>query len=301
MAKNIVTEHPPETTVRSPLFGWVERHSLAAFFILTFGYSGLLMLPVLASSLGLLPFHIAVLPALLIQLLAVWGPTLSAFLLTGLINGKAGLRDLLSHLVRWRVGVQWYAFVLLSWPAIILAALALLVLLGGTVPNTIHLTPWYSLPLQFVIVFPLYLFVGGPLGEEAGWRGYALPRLLAHRSALFSSLLVGMIWAVWHVPLFWIPGTGSGYGLVDFTWFFLLMSGWGVLLGWVYMNTRGSLLLCVLYHAAGNTMTSAVLPVGGHDSLMMLVTALTWVVVIIVVIVAGPAHLSRTQRVERTP
>jgi len=299
MANNIITQDPPDTTMRSPLFEWVKRHSLAAFFLLTFGYSGLLMFPVLASSLGWLPFHIAVLPALLIQLLAVWGPTLSAFLLTGLISGKAGLRDLLSRLVRWRVGVQWYAFVLLSWAAIILAALGLLVLFGGTVPNTIQLTPWYSLPLAFLINFPLFLFVGGPLGEEAGWRGYALPRLLTRCGALFSSLLVGMIWAAWHLPLFWIPGTGSGYGLVDFTWFFLLLSGWGVLFGWVYMNTRGSLLLCVLYHAAGNTMTSSVLPVGGHDTLMMLVTALTWVVVIIVVVVAGPAHLSRTQRVER--
>jgi len=109
-----------------------------------------------------------------------------------------------------------------------------------------------------------------------------------------------MIWAVWHLPLFWIPGMGSGYGLADFTWFFLLMSGWGVLLGWVYMNTRGSLLLCVLFHAARNTITSAVLPVGGHDTLMMLVTALTWGVVLIVVVVAGPAHLSRPLRVERT-
>jgi membrane protease YdiL (CAAX protease family) len=204
------------------------------------------MFPVLASSLGWFPFHIARLPALLLQLLAVWDPTLSALLLTGLISGKAGLRDLLSRLIRWRVGVQWYAFVLLSWPAIILAALA-------------------------------------------------LPRLLTRRSALFSSLLVGMIWAVWHLPLFWIPGTGSGSGLVDFTWFFLLLSAWGVLLGWVYLNTRGSLLLCVLYHAAGNTMTSAVLPVGGHDSLMMLVTALTWAVVILF----GPAHLSRSPRVDK--
>jgi hypothetical protein len=108
-----------------------------------------------------------------------------------------------------------------------------------------------------------------------------------------------MIWSVWHVPRFWIPGTGSGSGLVDFTWFFFWLSAWGILLGWVYINTRGSLLLCVLYHAAGNTMTSAVLPVGGHDSLMMLVTALTWVVAILVVIVAGPAHLSCTRRVER--
>jgi hypothetical protein len=141
MAKNIVTQDPPETTVRFPLFEWVKRHPLAAFFILTFGYSGLLMFPVLASSLGLLPFHIVGFPALLLQLLAVWGPTLSALLLTGLINGKAGLRDLLSRFIRWRVGVQWYAFVLLSWPAIILAALLCSCCSVGQFP-----TPFNSLP-----------------------------------------------------------------------------------------------------------------------------------------------------------
>src|SRR6516165_6323204 len=157
MANSIITQDSQETRVQSPLLGWVKRHSLAAFFLLTFGYSGLLMFPVLASSLGWLPFHIAQLPALLLQLLAVWGPTLSALLLTGLISGKAGLRDLLSRLIRWRVGVQWYAFVLLSWPAIILAAVAPLVLFGGTVPGTMQLMPWYSLPLTFLINFPLFL------------------------------------------------------------------------------------------------------------------------------------------------
>jgi len=81
MAKNIVTQDPPETTVRSPLFEWVKCHSLAAFFLLTFGYSGLLMFPVLASSRGWLPFHLVGFPALLLQLLAVWGPTLYALLI----------------------------------------------------------------------------------------------------------------------------------------------------------------------------------------------------------------------------
>ncbi len=221
MLKNLVTHHSAETTARPPLLEWVKRHSLAAFFILTFGYSWLLGLPLLLSSLGVIPFHIARLPALLIQLLAAWGSTFSALLLTGLISGKAGLRDLLSRLVRWRVGVQWYAFVLLSWGVIILAALGVDDLLGGTLSNAIQLTPWYSLPLQFVLILPLYLFVGGPLAEEPGWRGFALPRLLTRHSALFSSLLIGAIWAFWHVPLFWVPGSGSGSGLVGFAWFFL--------------------------------------------------------------------------------
>lgn len=277
---------------------WIMRHSLAAFLLLTFGYSWLVGLPLLLSSWQILPFHLARLPALLIQLLAAWGPTFSALLLTGLIGGKAGMHALLGRLVRWRVGMQWYLFVVSSYGLIILAALGVNALLGGGLPEGVQLTPWYAAPLQFILAFPLYLFVGGPLAEEPGWRGFALPRLLKNHSALFSTLLIGVIWALWHLPLFAVPGTGSGSGLVGFIWFFLQLSGWGVLLGWVYINT-GSLLLCVLFHAAGNTLVSAVLPVVAGTRPYMLMDAFIWVVVLLVVVIAGPARLSLAQRMTR--
>lgn len=297
MSNIVLTPHAPEATVRSPIVRWITRHSLAAFFLLTFGYSWLLGLPLLLSSWQVLPLHLAGLPALLLQLLAAWGPTFSALLLTGLISGKAGLRALLGRVVRWRVGIQWYLFVFCSYGLIILAALGVNTLLGGALPEGVELTPWYTVPLQFVLLFPLYLFVGGPLAEEPGWRGFALPRLLRGHSALFSSLLIGIIWACWHLPLFWVPGSGSGTGLVGFIWFFLQLSGWGILLGLVYINT-GSLLLCVLFHAAGNTFVSAVLPVVAGTRPYMFMDAFIWVVVLLVVVVAGPAHLSLTQRRE---
>lgn len=277
---------------------WIAHHSLAAFFLLTFGYSWLLGLPLLLSAWQILPVHLAGLPALLIQLLAAWGPTFTALLLTGLISGKVGLHTLLGRLVHWRVGVQWYLFVFGSYGVIILAALGVNALLGGALPAGVQLSPWYSAPLQFVSAFPLYLFVGGPLAEELGWRGFALPRLLENHGALFASLLIGVIWACWHLPLFAVPGTGSGSGLVGFVWFFLQLSGWGILLGWVYVNT-GSLLLCVLFHAAGNTFVSAVLPLVAGTRAYMLMDAFIWVVVLLVVVVAGPAHLSLTQRMAR--
>lgn len=274
---------------------WLTRHSLAAFFLLTFGYSWLLGLPLLLSSWEILPLHLARLPALLIQLVAAWGPTFSALLLTGLISGKAGLRALLGRIVRWRVGIPWYLVVFGSYGLIILAALGVNALLGGTLPEGVQLTPWYTVPLQFILAFPLYLFVGGPLAEEPGWRGFALPRLLKNHGALFSSLLIGVIWACWHLPLFAVPGTGSGSGLSGFVWFFLQLSGWGVLLGWVYINTE-SLLLCVLFHAAGNTFVSSVLPVVAGSRPYAFMDAFIWIVVLLVVVMAGPEHLSRTKR-----
>lgn len=298
IAKDTVPEPQSDTTKRSPLVEWIKSHQVAAFFLVTFGYSYLIGLPLVATSLGWVPYHMPPLLALANQLLAAWGPTLTALFLTGLISGKAGLKELLSRVVRWRVGVQWYAFVLLLYGVVVSIALGLDVLLGGKVPGTIQLTPWYSVPLTFAIDFPLFLFVGGPLAEELGWRGFALPRLLKSHNAFFSALFIGVIWAFWHLPLFWIPGSGSGSGLSDFVWFFFQLTAWGVLLAWVYINTRGSLLLCILFHAAGNTWTSGVLEVPGSSRANIFTDVLLWVVVIIVLLVFGSAHLSRTQDTE---
>ena len=158
---NIVLNSPvPEATGRSALVRWIMRHSLAAFLLLTFGYSWLVGLPLLLSSWQILPFHLARLPALLIQLLGAWGPTFSALLLTGLISGKAGLRALLSRLVLWRVGIQWYLFVFGSYGLIILAALGANALLGGILPDGVQLTPWYTVPLQFIVI--LVVIFAGP-------------------------------------------------------------------------------------------------------------------------------------------
>lgn len=108
--------------------------------------------------------------------------------------------------------------------AVILVALGFNSILGGQLPASFRLTPLTTPVVRLLTVFPLYLFVGGPLDEELGWRGYALPRLLARRNVFWSGLVVGVIWALWHLPLFWVPRSGSGSGWGEFIWFFFQLT-----------------------------------------------------------------------------
>jgi CAAX protease family protein len=260
---------------------WIVRHPLLAFFACAFALAWLVWVPIICSSRGWLPFPIPRDMALI----GAWAPTASSILLTGMAGGKAGLRSLFAGLGRWKVGVQWYAFALFGPGIITLAALGLHRLLGGSIPETVHLTPWYAPLLTFATCFPLFLILGGPLAEELGWRGYALPRLLARRGRLAAALLLGLLWGVWHLPLFWIPDGGSGQGPTDFFLFLLEITAWSVLWTWVYINTRGSVLLCVLLHAAANTTLSAALPIlpveAGQVRPFALMIALTWAAALI--------------------
>ena len=192
---------------------------------------------------------------------------------------------------------------LFAWILFCLLALAAHVGLGGTIPANLHLTPWYGLLVNYLTLFPLYLLLGGPLAEELGWRGYALPRLLTRHSALSAAVLLGVIWSCWHLPLFWIPNSGSGQGLGDFAWFLVQLTAVSVLFAWVYINTGGSLLLCVLGHASFNVTTSYVLPILPEEAKQgrpfALFSIILWLAVVLVVVLAGPARLSRKPPVRR--
>ncbi|MGB5048999.1 MAG: type II CAAX endopeptidase family protein, partial [Caldilineaceae bacterium] len=155
--------------------------------------------------------------------LAGFAPTLSALALTAFQSGRAGLRGLLR--LRWRVKAIWYFISLLGTPLVMLAALVLQVALGGDRPRYAdpnHLvTSLAQWPL--VIVVFLYVFVFTSLGEEIGWRGYALPRLQAHFSPFAASLILGLIWAFWHLPLFWMAD--NFHQQLPVSWFILQVLG----------------------------------------------------------------------------
>jgi hypothetical protein len=210
--------------------------------------------------------------------LAVWAPAISALVITASTEGVAGLRRLVRGVVHWRVGLWWYLFVLLWIPVLGVGA----AFLGGApfVPGVDH---WY-------LIIPALLSAAltdpGPLGEEPGWRGYALPRLLAERSALSASVILGLIWGVWHIPAFLIGGTPqSGLSLPA-----LLLGGvsLSILATWIYNNSGGSVLLSILLHLMANFSLNVIgAPLVQFSGLLAL-TAL------IVVVTAGPQHLSRT-------
>src|SRR5215218_2465864 len=172
----------------------VRRHPLIAFFVLTYALAWILWLP-----LVFLQDTIPAAPGLVLVLLGSNVPSVLGIVLTAIVSGRGALRKLLGRLLIWRVDPRWYLVVVLGPAALVGGIVAFNTLLGGPAIGI-------NVPLlAAVITLAFHIFPGSALGEEIGWRGYALPRLQAGRSALSASLFLAPIWALWHLPL-WVAG-----------------------------------------------------------------------------------------------
>jgi len=173
------------------------------------------------------------------------GPLLSALIVTAVIDGRRGLRELGSRLVKWRVGWQWYAAALLIPLTVVLGTGGLNIALGAP-SSPVRRLELSSLALVFALRLVVPIF--SPVGEEPGWRGFALPRLLASRSPFEVTLFLGVIVAVWHVPLIFIAGEDLPpiflVATVAVTFFYT----------WLFIRTGGSVLITILAHAAEGTI-----------------------------------------------
>jgi uncharacterized protein len=254
----------------------VKRQPLISFFVLAYALS---WWPWVLYALDLSP-----------QPIVGFGPFLAAIVVLLITSGKSGIVGLLRRMVRWRVGLRWYAVALLLPVGISLAAAAFNVLLGAQAPSSVELGGWTGLFSTFAIVL-LVPGLGGAW-EEPGWRGYALPRLQVGRSALVASLILWVGVAVWHLPLM-IIGEIHWSDIV-----FIL--GFVIVFNWVFNNANGSVLILMLMHAMNNTIGgSFISPMfSGADSIRdaWLYAALWCAVAIVVVVVYGPQHLSRKHR-----
>jgi membrane protease YdiL (CAAX protease family) len=221
------------------LLGVLRRFPLISYFVIAVAFSWAVVIVVLLTRA---PQNFVVVVAI------TFGPTFSAFLMTGVLEGRAGVRRLLERLVLWRVNWVWYAFSLVGIPLIFIAGT---VFLPGAAASFDGLTlaTWLAYPKWFLLI----IFVGGPLLEEPGWRGFALPRLQARFGPLAGALILAFFWAAWHYPQYMMPdwaAQNGGFNLTGVTVFTLGVFPLTIILTWVFNNTRGSLLIAVLAHAS---------------------------------------------------
>lgn len=235
----------------------MRRHPLFFFFLIAYAGSWIVSIPFVLSEWGILhgDFRIA------FVLKPFAGPFLAAYLMTRIIEGKEGVLRLRQRIKQRQAGWQWYLFILLGIPALILLGI---IIQPGAVASFQGFKPLLlvSYPLTYVAVF----FGGGPLGEEPGWRGFALPRMQQRYGPLWGTLLLGVLWACWHLPDFLTsaqgggPGTGFATFLINFSFFLLLVIALAIILTWVFNHTRGSIFISLLTHASINTPQVVLVP-----------------------------------------
>jgi membrane protease YdiL (CAAX protease family) len=241
----------------APREGLLAQHPLVFYFLIAYAGTWLLSLPCALSEdgAGLLPFSSSLLVFTVFAIGPFSGPTLSAFIMTGIIEGRAGIRRLLGRYVLWRVGLGWYLFALIVIPAI--QVLGVFVL-RGTLPSFEVVTPLY-VP-TYLGSFVIVLIFGAPLGEEPGWRGFALPHLQQLHGPLVGSLILGILWAFWHLPLFWITTWDLPPTILNIVPFVVADIAFTVIITWVFNNTKGSLLIAILVHTSINAFSNGPLP-----------------------------------------
>ncbi|MFC7135547.1 type II CAAX prenyl endopeptidase Rce1 family protein [Halobaculum litoreum] len=219
----------------------VADRPLGAFFVLTYAFTWALWIPLVGPLQGLLTFDVP-LWALAGLLLGAFGPTVAAVAVLWLSDGRGAVRDLLARFGKWRVGWRWYAVAVLVWPAVFGATYAGYTLIRS-VPVSVTPALLATLPLVYVVRFALAVPTG-PLAEEAGWRGFALPELQARHGPLVASLVVGLAWALWHLPMFFVPGvalpaTGTG-DPVAILLYVVRTVGISIVFTWAYNGTGGA-------------------------------------------------------------
>ena len=217
----------------------MRQHPLFFFFLMSYAFSWIISIPYVLSAWGVLPGDYTI--AFILKPFV--GPTLAAIIMTGITEGKAGLHHLRERLKLRHASWQWCLFILLGVPALLLVGLiiqpGLLASFQGLAPRML-----LSYPIYFIVVF-----FGVALPEEIGWRGFALPRMQPRYGPLWGTLLLGILWAFWHLLYFLTPDHGGGPGtglttlLINFSIFSLMVIALAIIFTWIFNHTAGSIFI----------------------------------------------------------
>lgn len=235
----------------------IKTHPLRSYFIIAYLGSWIVSIPFILGEWGIIHGDYRI----VFVLKAYTGPFLSAFLVTRIIDGRQGVIFLKQRIRQWKFQLRYYLFALILIPVaviigIILQANAFDGFLGFTFSNFI----------KYIIIFIVVFFGGGPLAEEPGWRGFALPRMQTKYGPLSGTIFIGLLWTFWHIPDFLTSAQGGGPDsslnvvAINFIIFTILVVSISIILTWITNKTNGSILSALLVHTSVNTPQLAVVP-----------------------------------------
>jgi len=229
-------------------------------------------------------------------LLAAASASVTGLILTGIVAGKAGFRDLFRRFLIWRVGGRWWAYALFMVLGV--------VILGMVINAVFGLDPLdlSGIPQGLLMVVPIMTMtvITGGLNEELGWRGFLLPRIQGRYNALVAGLIVGVFHGFWHIPLFFIDGLSPYQELVGYMgvvpailgYALVYVTPWSILYTCLLNNTKGSLLMMAIHHGS-QAWVLALWNVSSPKGFLGLSAAMT-IVAIVVVLIFGAENLSKT-------
>ncbi|MBN2379981.1 CPBP family intramembrane metalloprotease [candidate division WOR-3 bacterium] len=263
--------------------------SLSIYFILAFvimyGLVGLGKLGIIQSDSPLF---------MVLFIVGSWGPAIAALLALLIAEKGKGAGDLFRGWSRWKVGIGWYAAALSPFAVAFLAAFIYLFIMRKPAPG-----PMAAATAPTIFMMLLMNVLTGAMGEEPGWRAFATPRLQHHLGALGASVVLGVIWILWHLPLWFLEGTPQ-YDL-PFVPFAVSCIAETVLLTWIYNNTRGSLAMASLFHFSINTSSSVIIGLLGWvpiEEFFWIQTVVQVVYAVTVIVFFGDGKLSRKPMAE---
>jgi uncharacterized protein len=262
-----------------------RRYPLLFFFLLSYAISWSIWSPLLLAKQGIISYQ----PPQYLHLLGSLGPALAALMMTRICSGSVGLRDLWQRMFQWRVAPRWYAIACL--PLLLFFGAVLFTGSNSWEPQSFGRSAEYPELSALFYGIASILFYGW--GEETGWRGFALPHLQTHQSALKATVILSFGWALWHLPLFgFMPGF-SRMGIAGVLgWYFSLLTG-AILLTWLTNSTRGSIPIAAIFH--GTMDIVFVSP--ASPSIVNALGALITVWGIAVLLIAKPQYLSAIGKV----
>ena len=264
------------------LSNWTKRHSLAAYFLLAFAISWVLISPLVLQGVGWLPIPLS--PNW--HFLGALGPLLAALIVTRVAGGKSGLRELAGRLRQGRIGPVWLLIVFLSPFLLFVVSILAVRIAGDPWPDFGKLaSPDYA---NFGWIFGSILSaISYGIGEETGWRGFALPRLQARRGALSATFILCLFWALWHIPMFFYR---FEFGVVQVVGFFIGLFAGAIWLTFLYNSTGGSVFAVATWHMLWNIVNIIGLVVA--ENAVSVMSAIVMVAAVVIIIVWRPARLS---------